>query len=351
MNKTKKTHKIKLKWIVSSVLLFLAVFMISFGVIAYLSYQKDISATTQASSSVDITVENGDTIDKVADKLKDSNLISSKSSFKIYASLNNKTNIIAGKYSISPDMTIPKILDLINSGQINTSLTITFLPGGTVAMAKDVLKNSGFSSSEIDEAFSKDYSSQFPQLFASKPSDSDLEGFMFGETYSFEHDTSVEDILKRVFTEMQKYVINLDLSNKFSEQGLNLYQGITLASIIQREVTGLDDQKAVAGVFYNRLRSGMTLGSDVTYQYIADKLGVARDYNLDSPYNLRLYTGLTPTPISTPGASALTAASNPSENNYLYFLSGDDGKTYFATTNDEHEQNIVNYCQEKCKII
>ena len=95
----------------------------------------------------------------------------------------------------------------------------------------------------------------------------------------------------------------------------------------------------------------MTLGSDVTYQYIADKLGIERDYNLDSPYNLRLYAGLTPTPISTPGVSALTAASNPGVNDYLYFLSGDDGKTYFGSTNVEHEQNIVDHCQEKCKII
>jgi UPF0755 protein len=127
-----------------------------------------------------------------------------------------------------------------------------------------------------------------------------------------------------------------------------LYEGITLASIVQREASTPADQQQVAQVFYSRLAIGMQLGSDVTYQYIADKTGVARDPGLDSPYNTRRYTGLPPGPIAVPGSSALLAVANPAEGDYLYFLAGDDGATYFARSLAEHEANIVDHCAVNC---
>lgn len=92
----------------------------------------------------------------------------------------------------------------------------------------------------------------------------------------------------------------------------------------------------------------MPLGSDVTYHYAAQILGVPATPTLDSPYNTRIYPGLPPGPIATPGLSALEAVANPASGDYLYFLSGDDGKTYYATTEQEHEANIANYCKIKC---
>ena len=121
-----------------------------------------------------------------------------------------------------------------------------------------------------------------------------------------------------------------------------------MASIIQREVSNPEDQRIVAQVFYRRLAEGMRLESDVTYQYICDKLGVPRDVKYDSPYNTRLYAGLPIGPISNPGRSALLAVASPADTNYLYFLSGDNDITYFAYTNEEHEQNRENYCAIKC---
>src|SRR5207248_2549788 len=102
----------------------------------------------------------------------------------------------------------------------------------------------------------------------------------------------------------------------FQKQGLNLYQGITLASIIQREVPGAADQKQVAQVFLTRLGMEMPLGSDVTYQYAAKKMGVTPSPDLDSPYNTRKYPGLPPGPIASPGLTALQAVANPAAGNY-----------------------------------
>ncbi|HRN90765.1 MAG TPA: endolytic transglycosylase MltG, partial [Candidatus Saccharibacteria bacterium] len=236
---------------------------------------------------------------------------------------------------------------------------ITFYPGATLFDKSDtadnkkldvqtVLKRAGYNDSEITAAFDKTYNGP---LFAGKPVGSDIEGYVYGDTYKFNKNATVEQILQRTFDEFYGVVQKNDLVDKFKSHGLNLYQGITLASIVQREAYNANDQKQVAQVFYSRLAIGMQLGSDVTYQYIADKLGVPRDTNLDSPYNTRRYTGLPPGPIATPGLSALMAVAEPAEGDYLYFLAGDDGKVYFAHTNAEHESNIQKHCQIGCSTL
>ena len=93
---------------------------------------------------------------------------------------------------------------------------------------------------------------------------------------------------------------------------------------------------------------GMALGSDVTYQYIADKLGIQRDSSLDNPYNTRRFAGLPPGPISTPGITALRAVANPASGDYLFFVAGDDGVVRYAYTEAEHEANVADYCTIEC---
>ena len=166
---------------------------------------------------------------------------------------------------------------------------------------------------------------------------------------------SAEEILNSTFKEFYTKIQENNLVKGFADHGLNLYQGITLASIVQREIKNpLDqknpssDQKQAAQVFYSRLKINMLLGSDVTYQYIADKTGVARDPTLDSPYNTRQNPGLPPGPISSPSLSALLAVANPANTDYLFFLAGDDGVIYFARTNAEHDANISDHCKVNC---
>ena len=96
------------------------------------------------------------------------------------------------------------------------------------------------------------------------------------------------------------------------------------------------------------MKIGMNLGSDVTYQYAAKLLGVAPDPKLNSPYNTRIHAGLPPGPIATPGKTALQAVANPGNNDYLFFLAGDDNVMHYAKTDAEHQRNIVQYCRVKC---
>lgn len=344
----KKTKKNILLGVFFGVILLVVILMS----VAFFRYKSDISYSRDDKTVFRMTVASGDNISSVAEKLKSNDLISSKFSFELYAKLNKKTNIKAGNYELTKAMTIPDILNRLNEGQKIKTFSVMFLPGGTVSMAKKTLISVGYSENEVKEALSMDYSNEFPQLFKNKPKDADLEGFLYGETHTFENGTSAKDIVRRFLKDFEKVVIDLKLEEKFKKQGLTLYEGITLASIVQREtLADFEDQKMVAGVFFNRIKSGMNLGSDVTYQYIADKLGVERRVDLDSPYNLRRYSGLTPTPISTPSVNALRAVAEPSTHNYIFFLSGDDDKTYFGITEKEHNENIKKHCQKKCLII
>jgi UPF0755 protein len=215
-----------------------------------------------------------------------------------------------------------------------------------------VLVDAGYSQTEVDAAFAASYSGL---VFQDKPASANLEGYIYGETYFFNVGASVPDILQTAFDTYSQVVKDNNLIALYKAQGLNLYQGITLASIIEREMGATNDenvptsdQEQVAQVFYLRLQQGIPLGSDVTYQYAAKLMGVTPSPSLDSPYNTRLYAGLPPGPIATPSKAALLATGHPASGNYLYFLSGDDGKTYFATTNAQHEANIAAHCQVKC---
>ncbi len=349
INKNQPKSKLGLGKIISFIIIALISFVVVFGATFFVFYRQDIRYSTSGDSQ-DFEVKSGEGIESIARRLEDASLIKNWKSFRLYAILNERTNVKVGHYRLSPQMTIPEIVDDLNEGR-SQIISLTFLPGGTIRMAKDVFAKAGFDESEVDLALAKDYTAEFPNLFADKPAETDLEGYIYGETYHFEKGVKVEDVLRSAFKEMQDVVVKGNLKDKYAEHGFNLYQGIILASIVQKEEPHIENQKAVAQVFYNRLAKDMNLGSDPTYEYAAIKLGLANpraQYNLDSPYNTRIHGGLTPAPIASPGAAALQAVAEPDDNNYLFFLSGDDDKLYFATTDEEHQQNTIQHCQKKC---
>lgn len=303
-----------------------------------------------------IVVEPGDNSLQIGNKLEKMSVIRNAFVFDLYSRLNSKNSILqAGTYRLSAAESVPQIIEHFVKGSVD-KFSITFYPGATLTDNTDtpadkkqdvttMLENAGYSKEEISSAFNV---LNIGLLFDGKPETTGLEGYIYGETYQFNTGVTVEDILRKVFDEFYSVVKSEDLVNKFEKHGLNLYQGITLASIIQRESSNPADQKQIAQVFYSRLNQGIVLGSDVTYQYAAAKLGVKASPTLQSPYNTRIHSGLPPGPISSPGLSALKAVADPAAGSYMYFLSGDDDKTYFAYTEAQHQANIANHCQKKC---
>ncbi len=297
------------------------------------------------SQLVAIKVESGMTPSEIGKLLADKSIIRNALAFDIYTRLSGERGSLqAGSYRLSPAESTPTIVNHLVSGRVDT-FNITFLPGATLADDHKVLENAGFSKADIDNAFAQTYTSP---LFAGKPAGADLEGYIYGQTYRFNVGATVSDILQSTFKQFYADLVKSNLIDSITQHNLTLFQGITLASIIQKEASNPADQTQVAQVFYSRLQINMPLGSDVTYQYIADKTGVARDPNLDSPYNTRRYPGLPPGPISSPGLTALQAVAHPAAGDYLYFLNGDDNIMYYAHTSAEHEANIKAHCQVKC---
>lgn len=328
------------------------------GYIWYQTALSPVSSDTNA-SRVRFSIETGSSPSQIGDLLVEKKLIRSKTAFDIYTRLSRtQNNLRAGSYRLSPAESMPEIVNHLVSGNVD-EITITFYPEATLTDTTDkadnkkvdvttILKRAGYSEAEITAALKKSYNHL---ALATKPVTADLEGYVYGETYNFAPSASVEDILTRTFDELYKAVKDNNLEAAYKAQGLTLYEGITLASIIQREVPTAKDQKQVAQVFLKRYRDNMVIGSDITAYYGADKIGVARAVAVDTPYNTHLHVGLPPGPIGAPGLSALLAVAAPADGDYLYFLSGDDNVTYFARTNEEHEANIKAHCAIKCAML
>jgi UPF0755 protein len=354
-SKAKKVSKRK-KWLIGIASIVALAILAASAV--WVWYQVQLSpVNAENTSKIVIEVAPAAAPSDMAALLEDKGVIRNKTAFSWYARLNGVQNQLqAGSYRLSPSESSPEIIKHLVKGSVDT-FGITFYPGATltdnVSKADNridvtsVLLRAGYSQDEITAGLNKTYDHP---LFQNKPASANLEGYIFGETYQFNSGASVEDILNRTFDEFYEYIIQHNLVAAYKQRGLDLYQGITLASIIQRE-SGGNDKPQIAQVFYTRLAMNMQLGSDVTYQYIADKEGGTRDPNYDSPYNTRRYVGLPPGPIAVPGLAALRAVAMPADGDYVYFLSGDDDVTYFARTLDEHETNILNHCKVKCQII
>lgn len=309
---------------------------------------------------VRINITKGMTGASIASSLEQRKVIRSALAFSIYIKLNGGgSGLQAGVYGVKASQSLPEIANhLLNSKPDERA--ITFFPEATLSTKKSnsdgrevysVLKKSGFSDQDIQSALSNKYSSY---ILKDLPKDADLEGYVYGETYFMSSSASASQVIERAINEFSSIAKKHNLESKFNAKGLNLHQGITLASIVQKESKGCgakvvcEDQRQIAGVFYNRLKADIPLGSDVTYHYAADKTGVKRNHRLDSPYNTRIHKGLPPGPIAVPGLSALNAVADPAQHDFLYFLSGDDDKTYFARTDQEHQANIKNHCAKKC---
>ncbi len=337
------------KWLMIALGTIVALAMIAFAVF-YTWYQQLLQpASDDTTKYIRVTIESGAIPSAIAQQLETAGVIRSSLAFTIYTKLTATQNKLqAGVYTLQPSLSTPKIVDYLVSGKQHT-FKVTFLPGDTLQNNRQRLIDLElFETVDIDKALSKTYDRA---MFDTRPAGADLEGYIFGETYHFDASATPESILNQTFDEFESVIKENNLVEGFKKQGLSLFEGITLASIVQREVPNASDQREVARVFYNRMANDMNLGSDVTYQYAADKLGVPRTPKLESPYNTRIHTGLPPGPIAAPGANALIAVANPAKNDYLFFLSGDDDKTYFASSEAGHQQNIDKHCKKKCQIL
>ncbi|MBM3209764.1 endolytic transglycosylase MltG [Candidatus Saccharibacteria bacterium] len=311
-----------------------------------------------SSEKTRVTIASGTSPRQIAATLEDEGVIRNQTVFYWFTRLSGVQNSLqAGTYQLAQNESVQEIVDHLQAGK-SDMMTILFYPGATLyptdrtpddrrTDVKTMLLRAGYTEEEIAAGLTASYSHP---LLASRPNQADLEGYVYGETYSFGGGASVGDVLKYTFDEFYKQIEAEGIEDKLAQRNMTLHEGIILASIVQKEVSGYEDMRKVAQVFYSRLDIDMPLGADSTYQYIADKTGVERHTSLDSPYNTRIVKGLTPGPIASPSINALKAVANPASTDYLYFVSGDDDINYFSHTNEEHERLVAEHCIKKCAV-
>lgn len=292
-------------------------------------------------------VERGSSVKQIAVQLETAHLIRSAWAFQLYVhskELNDRLQ--AGTYALSPNQGTVRIVAQLTKGQVATDL-VTILPGRRIDQVRADLINDGFDPATVDRALDPAAYIGLPAL-AFKPAETtNLEGLLWPDSYQRQSDTDPAVIIRQSLEAMGQHLTS-EVQAAFAAENLTTYEGLILTSMIVQEVDTPQDQAQAAQVFLSRLKADMPLGSDPTAKYGAVLAGRSPSLTYDSVYNTLLHAGLPPTPISTVTNNSLVAATHPAATDWLYFVSGDDGTTYFSKTLEEHEALTEKYCHELC---
>ena len=302
----------------------------------------DAGGTLAEGKEVAFVIEEGSLASTVSNNLVKAGLIGDASKFtKRLTERKADTALAAGTYTLKGGMSMDEIIDIFIKGPGMSVYTVTVPEGSRLTeIAAAVEKTTGgrVTAAQFLEQASdaSKYASAYP--FLSEAGTNSLEGFLFPKTYDVGQNGTADSIIKMMLTQYQKETETLNYSYPES-QGLNKYQALILASIVEKEGSP-NTKRKIASVFYNRLAIDMALQSDATTMYEVGREPTAEEVHADTPYGTYTRTGLTPTPICSPSLDAIQAVCDPEKTNYLYFVFKVDGdgvlQCYFSETYDEH---------------
>lgn len=347
------------------VLVFVCSFVIICGLV-YTGWQKVdemffAPTDSQNEEVVSFSVKSGSSLSTVSKNLEAAGLIHNHTVFKYMADfMGMGQKIQSGNYELTRAMSATEILDQLISGDGKPLTTkITIIPGWTVEDVADYLVEIKVLSS-ADEFLSmcksgNAYSGYYfiEEMLKTGTVDQRryaLEGYLSPNTYEIYTSSSADTLIKRLLTQTEAaYLSGYD--ERAQELGMTMDQVFTLASMIEKEAKTADFAK-VSAVFHNRLKAGMTLGSDVTVKYASGSQKMYlndNDLAVDSPYNTYTHKGLPVGPVCNPSMDAIVAALYPDEQyvaqKYLYFCSTDpaSGELHFSKTLEEHNAAVAMY--------
>ena len=338
------------------ILLKLLVFFIILLLIVILLFSFLLSPVKTRSEVIEFTVDNGSSVYKVGEKLYKQGIIKSNIAYKIYVKLKNIEGYKAGVYKLDKSYNTKEIIDLLTGNTYkNSGITITFKEGITInKLVEQVSKKTNITQSEFykvmeDDSYIDNLISKY-WFLTDDVKNTDiyypLEGYLFPETYTFSKSVTVDEIIITMLDQTDKVFSKYKSIIDSSSYSIN--ELVTLASIVEKEGIKTDDRKLIAGVFYNRLKAGMSLGSDVT-TYYAFKIELGQrdlstqEINTYNPYNTRgpMMQGKLPVgAISNFGEKSFEAALDPTPSSYYYFVADKSGKTHFTKTYDEHKKVV-----------
>ena len=284
-----------------------------------------------------VTVPDGASASQVADLLSENDVVSNGTLFEWRLKLAGKTGeILPGRYVLAHDMSYAKAIDRLTSagGKIN----VTIPEGEDRTQIAATVKDLGLSGDYL--AASKSFKGFDPNRYGAQNPRS-LEGFLFPATYELDPGANVDQLVSQQLQAFRQNIAGVNLSYAKSKN-LTVYDVLTIASMIDKEVMVPSERPLVAAVIYNRLHRGMPLGIDATTRFeFHNYTGEITQSQLQSPspYNTRTHAGLPPTPIGNPGLAAIQAAAHPAKVNYLFYVVNGDGSGHHCFTASEQEFN------------
>jgi UPF0755 protein len=321
----------------------------------YLNYRHDEIETPPSvdDAPVSFTIQPGENGATIAVRLERLGIINDAELFRLVLRYwGVDAQIEAGDYSLRRNMSMSEVVGQLQHGRLRAK-TITIREGLRAEEVAHLLATEGLTEQEEfirlvrDEAFHYDF-------LRDRPADAPmtLEGFLFPDTYQFAVNISTTALIDTMLRNFDQRV-TIEMRQQALDRGLNLFQALTLASIVEREAVVPEERPIIASVYLNRLRRGMYLEADPTVQYAKgydsetgrwwphlslDELRV-----VDSRFNTFIHPGLPPGPICSPGLASIEAVLNPADSDYLFFHAKGDGSHAFAETFEEHLQNQQRY--------
>ncbi|KXT93144.1 protein YceG like [Streptococcus oralis] len=371
----KKKKKSKAKGCLLTFLVFLVLVAVG-GYFGY-GYVQESLKPVDASSKDYVTVQipEGSNVQEIGSTLEKSGLVKHGLIFSLYAKYKNYSDLKSGYYNLKKSMSTDELIQELQKGgtpepQEPVLASLTIPEGYTLEQIaqtvgqlqgefKEPLTSEAFLAKVQDETFISQLVAKYPNLLGSLPTKDSgvryrLEGYLFPATYTIKNSTTVESLIDEMVAAMDKALSPHYTTIK--DKGLTVNELLSIASLVEKEGAKTEDRKTIAGVFYNRLNLGMPLQSNIAILYAQGKLGqkisladdAAIDTTIDSPYNVYTHLGLMPGPVDSPSLDAIEASINQTKSDYLYFVANvEDGKVYFATTKEEHDQNVAEHINSK----
>lgn len=313
-----------------------------------LGFTRPYKGYTEADRFVDVPQGSGPA--SIGRRLQEAGVIRDTLSFRIELLRTGAgRHLQAGEYHFDRPMTVRDVVSKLARGEVYL-VPVTFREGLTIRQMSEIFAARGIGTAADFVAASRDV-----RLAAAfDPGATDLEGYLFPDTYALSRKATAAQLVERMVAAFQK-TLTPELRAAAAARGLDVRGLVTLASIVEKETGSAEERPVVAAVYANRLKIGMGLQCDPTVIYALEKAGryngnlTRDDLHVDSPYNTYRYAGLPPGPIASPGRASLEAAAHPAEAPYLYFVSRNDGTHAFASTLEEHNHNVYEYQVRRTK--
>lgn len=356
------------------------------GVSAYISsyivtFALDLTGIATNDFRLDIDIPSGANVETVAAILQENNIIQSAKFFKFFADFTHKSdNFQSGTYTLSSTMSYMTIFSTLQNTDFDyKTVTIRIVEGMTASEIGKLLEENKVCYAEDFEQYYKNIQNNydFEKRVTEKSSKfNQLEGYLFPDTYEFyaaldvpelkyeteeekkeSEDAQRKEELKNAETAAKKMYQNFNekmtkqMYKQMGEMNMTLDETVTLASMVQKEAASTEDMYYVASVFLNRIRNSEAypnLQSDVTVLYVENEIKPYIDasssrYNrYANAYNTYVCDGIPAGPICNPGLDAINAVLNAASTDYYYFCANKEtGEVYYATTQEQHEENLV----------